>query len=133
MLSVQLSANTAKFSGGMQRAEKTLRSFRRSAARSVKMAAGFGIALGGVAVGALVVATKRQFELIDSTAKMADKLGMATESLIQLRHAAKLTGVEAKTLDMALQRITRRTSEAAQGTGEAKDTLKEMGLNAQVL
>jgi lambda family phage tail tape measure protein len=45
-----------------------------------------------------------------------------------LRFAAKASGVEQQTLDMALQRFTRRAAEAAQGTGEAKDALAQMGI-----
>ena len=36
-------------------------------------------------------------------------------------------------MDMALQRFTRRTAEAAKGTGEAKGAIKELGLNAKEL
>jgi len=39
--------------------------------------------------------------------------------------AAKASGVEQQTLDMALQRFTRRAAEAAQ---EAKDALAQMGI-----
>ena len=46
----------------------------------------------------------------------------------ELRFAAKASGVEQQTLDMALQRFTRRAAEAAQGTGEAKDALAQMGI-----
>jgi hypothetical protein len=42
--------------------------------------------------------------------------------------AAKASGVEQQTLDMALQRFTRRAAEAAHGTGEAKDALAQMGI-----
>jgi hypothetical protein len=42
------------------------------------------------------------------------------------RGAAKASSVEQQTLDMALQRFTRRAAEAAQGTGEAKDALAQM-------
>jgi hypothetical protein len=41
---------------------------------------------------------------------------------------AKPSGVEQQTLDAALQRFTRRTAEAAQGTGEAKDAFAQMGI-----
>jgi hypothetical protein len=37
-------------------------------------------------------------------------------------------GVEQQTLEMALQRFTRRAAEAAEGTGEAKDALAQMGI-----
>jgi hypothetical protein len=40
------------------------------------------------------------------------------EALQELRFAANASGVEQQTLDMALQRFTRRAAEAAQGTGE---------------
>jgi hypothetical protein len=38
------------------------------------------------------------------------------------------SGVEQQTLDMALQRLTCRVAEAANGTGEAKDALAQMGI-----
>ena len=71
-----------------------------------------------------------QMSNIDSLAKTADKIGVTTEALGGLRHAAELTGVGSDTLDMAMQRLTRRVSEAANGTGEAKNALIELGINA---
>ena len=63
---------------------------------------------------------KQEFADVDALAKTADKLGLTTEELASLRHAASITaGVTSQTLDMALQRMTRRLSEAASGTGEA--------------
>lgn len=70
---------------------------------------------------------------IDQLAKTSAKLGVGADALQKLRFQAELTGVSANTLDMALQRMVRRVSEAAAGTGEAKDALKELGLNAQEL
>lgn len=89
-----------------------------------------------LAVGTLTTfaaLTKSAFASIDALAKTADKIGVTTTALSGLRHAAELTGVSANTMDMALQRFTRRTAEAAIGTGEAKDALKELGLDAREL
>jgi hypothetical protein len=50
----------------------------------------------------------------------ADTIGVGVEALQELRFAAKASGVEQQTLDMALQRFTRRAAEAAPpstGTG----------------
>jgi len=96
---------------------------------SKKVAAyGSAAALAGVAgVGVMV---KQQLASIDSTAKISDKLGIATESLTAMRIQAELSGVATETLDMGLQRMVRRVGEAAQGTGEAKDALKELNINA---
>ncbi|BBO92048.1 hypothetical protein [Desulfosarcina ovata] len=89
------------------------------------------LALAGTAgMGAMV---KQSLEINDALAKTADRLGLTTEALAGLRHAAELSGAGADTLDMALQRMTRRIAEAAQGTGEAKGALEELGLSAEAL
>ena len=76
---------------------------------------------------------KSSLNATDSLKKTADKIGTTTEALGGLRYAAEITGVATNTMDMALQRFTRRTAEAAKGTGEAKGAIKELGLNAQEL
>ena len=87
-------------------------------------------AVGAAGFGALI---KASINAGDELAKTADKLGVTTEALAGLRHAAELTGVSTGTMDMALQRFTRRAAEAAQGTGEAKGALQELGINADEL
>ena len=82
----------------------------------------------GVAAGATIV--RSQMKAIDALGKTADKIGVTTEALGAMRHAADLTGVSTSTMDMALQRFVRRTSEAARGTGEARGALQELGLSA---
>ena len=84
-------------------------------------AAGFGLLIS------------RSVQATDTLTKTANKIGTTTEALGALRYAADLTGVSTQTMDMALQRFTRRTAEAAQGMGEAKGAIKELGINAQEL
>jgi hypothetical protein len=86
--------------------------------------------VGAAGFGALI---KQGLAAGDSLAKTADKIGVTTEALAGMRHAAELTGVSTQTMDMALQRFTRRASEAAIGTGEAKGALQELGINAKEL
>jgi hypothetical protein len=87
-------------------------------------------AVGTAGFGALI---KSSLTAGDELAKTADKLGVTTTALAGLRHAAELTGVSTGTMDMAMQRFTRRAAEAAQGTGEAKGALQELGINAEDL
>ena len=88
-----------------------------------------GVALAGVTtVGGLAALVDRSLSAADAIGKTADKIGVGVEALQELRFAAKASGVEQQTLDMALQRFTRRAAEAAQGTGEAKDALAQMGI-----
>ena len=79
-------------------------------------------------VGGLAALVNRSISAADAIGKTADKIGVGVEALQELRFAAKASGVEQQTLDMALQRFVRRTAEAAQGTGEAKDALAQLGI-----
>jgi len=69
----------------------------------------------------------------DALSKTASKIGTTTEALSALQFAGKLTGVEVNTMNMALQRFSRRASEAASGTGEAKGAIRELGIDARDL
>ena len=116
--------------------KKTGKSFKQTTGELRKVsvqAAKYAAAIGGAVVAATAAMVKNQLKVIDGLAKTSDKLGVATENLAGLRIQAELTGVASNTLDMGLQRMVRRVAEAAQGTGEAKDALKELNLSAQEL
>src|ERR671919_557903 len=66
-----------------------------------------GALLGAATVGGLGALIDRSISAADAIGKTADKIGVGVE---------------------ALQRFTRRAAEAAQGTGEAKDALAQMGI-----
>ena len=117
---------TKKAFGGLK---KTLSTVGKSLANVSKKAA----IMGGVASAAFTAITVSNLKSIDSLAKTASKIGTTTEALSALRYAAKVSGVETTTLDMAMQRFTRRTAEAAKGTGEAKGAIKALGLDAKEL
>ena len=118
-----------RFRGQLSRIGVATASMGRRLARATAVVAGFAAAMGGLAA----IKLKKSFTDIDSLAKTSDKLGIATEKLGALRFAAEETGIGADTLDMALQRMVRRIAEAGQGTGEAKNAIAELGLNAQRL
>lgn len=90
-------------------------------------------ALAGIGVagfGALIKGTlNAQNNLYDLSAR----LGVTTEGLSRLHHAAELSGVSANTMNMGLQRMTRRLAEAKLGTGEAVKALQSLGLSANKL
>jgi hypothetical protein len=88
-----------------------------------------GGALAGVAtVGGLAALVDRSLSAADAIGETASKIGVGAEALQELRYAASLAGVEQQTLDMALQRFVHRVAEAANGTGEAKDALAQIGI-----
>lgn len=83
-------------------------------------------AFSGAAIRAIVATT-------DKIDKFSLRLGISREKLSELKFAGEQTGVEFNQLTLGLQRMTRRIAEAAQGTGEAKTALAELGLSAQEL
>lgn len=89
----------------------------------------------GAAVGAAAIATiNTQRQSIDVLAKTADQLGITTEKLVGLRHAAEQTaGLQEGQFDKALQTMVKGLSEAAAGSGEAQQAIKDLGLDAAQL
>lgn len=102
-----------------------------------------GVGLGAITVAARLMraglragidAVKTQLGEIDEITKSARTLGVETESLIGLRLAAEeFSGVTEATFDKSLKRMVVRIGEAANGTGEAKTMLEQLGLSAQQL
>jgi hypothetical protein len=82
-------------------------------------------AAGAAGMGVLI---RSSVNAADSVGKVADKVGLSTDALQELRFAADQAGVAQNTLDMAMQRFSRRVGEAAQDTGELKDTLQQYGI-----
>lgn len=132
-LATVLTANTSPFERGMKKAEATVKRFGSSIAAVAKRTAQFGAVAGAVAVGGMAVMVRRQFSAIDATAKLSDRIGIATEKLIGLRYAANIMGATTAELDKGLEQMTRRLGEAAMGTGMALRTLEALGLNVQML
>jgi hypothetical protein len=117
---------TRAFQSVSRNLKKMRSDINSSVGRIAKVGSAFVTA--GALAGAAIV--KMRMQAIDNLAKTADKLGATTEALRGLQHAAEITGVSTNTMNMALQRMTRRVAEAAVGTGEAKGALQELGLNA---
>lgn len=133
-ISVDLEAKVARFRKDLSKASKSVRAFKRKndlLARSLRRAAAAAVAFFSVrALGGLV---KRELQAADATKKFADRIGISVKALSQFQHAAELSGVQTNALQLGLQRMTRRIAEAAQGMGEAKDAIRELGLDARTL
>ena len=114
---------------------KVTSGLRKVSSASVKMAKSVGgaAAAATAAIAALGFALSKQVQKVDDLAKTASKLGTTVSTLQELQYAADISGVSANTLNMAMQRLTRRVSEASSGFGEAKGALRELGVNAAQL
>jgi hypothetical protein len=76
-----------------------------------------GALIGVTTVGGLAALVDRSISAADAIGKTADKIGIGVEALQELRFAAKASGVEQQTLDMALQRFTRRAPRRRRAPG----------------
>lgn len=132
-LVVRLEAENSVLHNKLDQSEQRTRKFSQRMSIDIDGIAKRFIGLAAAAGAGLAAMYVVNAQGIDKLAKQADKLGMTTEALQGLRYAGELSGVAIGTTDMALQRMTRRVAEAARGTGEAKDAIKELNLNAAEL
>lgn len=132
-LTIDLILKAGGFTTGMDKAARNTRNksyqMKKDLQDLAKAAAAFAVA--GVAAGSALI--ESSIDVADQAAKTADKLGLTTEELSKLRYAGEQTGVSQNTMDMALQRMTRRLAEAKEGLGEAKGAINELGLDAKQL
>lgn len=130
-LRATVTAHTGNFDKKMDKSKARMKGFEQSAQKAgQKVMQAFGkIGLAVSAVG-IIYGIGRIINSLDRLAKQANKLGLTIGQLEGLRFAAERAGVPLNTLEMAIQRIGRRTAEAAKGQGEAIAALKELGLHA---
>ena len=100
--------------------------------KSVMVGVGSAVA-GALAIGSIQSFTSATMDAMDQTGKFAGRIGISTDALQELRYAAGQSGVEMREFDTSMQRMTRRVSEAANGTGVAVAALDELGLSAVAL
>ena len=121
----QATTATNNATTGQQNFEKSMISAQLKTAAFTK-----GLELAKQAQRALIDEAKE----MDQIAKAADKLGVLSSELVGLQHAAqRMSGMTRGQFSTAFQRMTRRVAEAAQGTGEAKKAIEELGLSAEEL
>lgn len=140
-LTVQFEAETAKFRKQLEQNNRSLEKFRGDVNKKLgfirqSFIVGLGTGLGDAFKSALTAIPRFITESLgqaDAIQKLNQRLGASTEALSQYKYVADLTGVSFNTLTTGWQRMTRRIAEAAQGTGEAKNALAELGLDVERL
>lgn len=134
-LNIDLVAKTAALTKGLTKAGKDIQKFGVStktimAGLGASLAAAFSVRAIGTFIGKLNEAATA----MDALTNTAERFGVTGQQLQVMRFAA-LEGsrMTPEQFDMALQRMIRRVSEAADGTGEARNAINELGLDAQRL
>ncbi|HEW79402.1 MAG TPA: hypothetical protein ENH34_05510 [Phycisphaerales bacterium] len=133
-LSVNLTARTSVFEKKMKKSTKSLRGLTAQVANTQRRMMQFAKGLMAVAgAGAMVAMTRSTMNQLDATAKLADRLGVATDKLMALQHASEITGVGAEGFNKSMEMLVRRLGEVRMGVGEAKNALDSLGLSVNEL
>ena len=139
-IAIEMVANTARFVSDVKKGQNAIGRFSKQvqkdmkAARKSLNAVGQSVLkFGTVFAGAAGLMIRNSLSMADTTTKFADKLGDSVTALTELQAAGARADVQNTTLNMGLQRMTRRVAEAATGTGEAVKALDELGLSAEDL
>jgi hypothetical protein len=111
-------------------------SFRGSIRASTGAMKGLGASIVGfIGVASLMRLKDLTKEALDFGTNIqitANKIGVSTKELQGFRLAGQqFAGITSRTLDMGLQRFSRRLGEANQDTGELKGTLLKLGINTK--
>jgi len=103
---------------------KSMRTMQRSVGSLQTAVVGV---IGSAALGGLV---KTLADVSDRLGKTSARLGISAEDLQKLGFAAEQSGIEVGTLEMALQRFTRRAADSAKdGTGPAQQAFDALGIS----
>lgn len=123
----QFVSETKRINNRLSRFERNAQRTARAVSTSFRV---ISAAIAGVGFSRLV---SESLKASDQIAKLNDRLGISTEAISELGFVAERSGVKFNTLSLGLQRLQRRVAEAAQGTGEARGALQELGIDAQKL
>ena len=125
---VNLVARTARFDRGVRRANRHLGTMAKAARTAQFAMRTLGTAIIGLAAGRAAAAIRTQIAFAGNLQRVAETVGFTTSQVQELRFAAEQLNLSQKTLDLGLQRFSRRLGEAAEGTGELLKTAEKYGV-----
>ena len=128
-LVVSLTAETAQFRSGMERAayqaQKSFGSIQRDARTLVGALAGY------FSVQMFASWVKGAIDAADALNDLSERTGVASDKLSKFQYAAKLSDVTAEEFGSNLIKFNRSIAEAARGTGEAQKAFDAMGVSVK--
>ena len=132
LATAQFEASAKEFDRELKKMEKntarTARSFNKFEGQVARLGKGLAVAAAAAATAFAGQAARGAVEYADTLAKTAAKVGVTVEELQKLRFAASQSGVDIRTLDMGLQRFSRRVGEVANGSGELYKVWQQLGI-----
>lgn len=125
-LAFGVTVDAKKFNQAMRKIKKTLANFKKMIGNIAKAGAASFAALTGV----VAASTKAFAAYGDAIAKTSRRVGVGTEALTGLKFAAERSGASFGALSTGLRTMSKSLVDASNGTGEAKDALAKLGIEA---
>ena len=131
---VKIVADVSGFNRDISSAENKMQSFGGVLGGLKTAAVSLGAAmLASAGVNGLSAMVARSMQLRDAQAKLADRLGITTQSVAALSLQSELSGIGMDGMERALQKMTVRLQDAAAQGGPVADAIKKIGLNVYEL
>ncbi len=128
-LVVKVGANIAEYQSAMDKAAHlTQKNFTSMQDAAKKSAATIGLAFTAAA-GGLLALVKHQITAADEMSKMAQQVGITTESMSALVYAAGMAGVGMQEMGSDTAQFAKNISDARQGLGQALPAFQAMGIS----
>lgn len=143
-LNIILAVRDREFAKQMERNQRRMERFAKQATRDMsRTSRSFDLAgaaakrlaplLAAVGAGAVLSKIRATVSELDDIGKTADKIGLTTDALQELRTVAESAGISQSSLDSSMERFNKRLGEASLGSGAAAKMLDQMGLEAEEL
>ncbi len=131
---VKVMADAKQFSSTMRPATTAMQKFGNATRVAGGILSTLAIGLTTAAVGGLVIMTKNELDLIDSTVKLGKVLGSSAVELEGLRLASQLGGSDVGQLDKGLKGLNKTIGETVAGLStEGALAFEALGLSAEEL
>jgi hypothetical protein len=128
-LRVRLALDAAEFIKGGKTAEGAMEALAdRAQAIGAQISTALVGGLAAIGAGFTLAGIKNAADSLHDLAKTADGIGITTDQLQQLGHAALQAGIDHETFNETLKTFKDRLKEAFDGSGELVDKLKENDL-----
>ena len=140
-LRAELSANHVQFESDMGKARRAAQTHAKGIQgalskvgttfnNTMKSVLGFrGAMVALTAAGGFGLFMKNTIDAADQLSKMAQKVGVSTESLSTLKYAASISGVELEKLQTGLVRLSRNSMDVTLGLKTARDGFDALGIS----
>lgn len=133
-LRATLSADTANFEQGMNRARRSAAGAQTGISKSLGLIksglAGFA---SGLSVGLLSQVIMKSLDYAGSLGEVASQLGVTTTQLQIFRYAAGQNGIATETMDKSLAKLTLSLNKAASGSSATIKAFNALGVNSEMI